>query len=201
MARVALGLKARTGRAIAVAIGGEPPRVIDRAQMRLLPEGAFAPYHVAEALAPGARQASVDRDVAVAHRLAEQGIRDAIGRLREAGHEVCACGVLAGAGMPDWTTDEIVAVHVRMHQAEGKLFRDVLVAGARACGLAPVALREKFAIDAAASSLGIARDEVEGRLATLGKSAGAPWGKDQKEAALAALAALPPAVLMTRARR
>jgi len=30
--------------------------------------------------------------------------------------------------MPDWSTDEILAVHVRMHKAEGELFRDVLVA-------------------------------------------------------------------------
>jgi hypothetical protein len=37
--------------------------------------------------------------------------------------------------MPNWSTDEILAVHVRMHKAEGALFRDVLVAGARACDL------------------------------------------------------------------
>jgi hypothetical protein len=187
--RVALGLKARTGRAIAVAIGGEPLQVIERAQMRLLPEGAFAPYHVAEGLPSRARQASVDRDIASAHRLAEEGIRQAVDRLREAGHEVCACGVVTGAGMPDWTTDEIVAVHVRMHQAEGKLFRDVLVAGARACGLPPATLRDKSAVDDAALALGITRREVESRLAALGRGAGAPWGKDQKEAALAAMVA------------
>jgi hypothetical protein len=187
--RVAIGLKARTGRAIAVAVGGESLRVIDRTQMRLLPEGAFAPYHVAEALPPGARQASVDRDIAAAHRLAEEGIREIMGRLREAGHEVCGCGVLTGARMPAWTTDEIVAVHVRMHQAEGKLFRDALVTGARACGLAPATLQEKSALDDAAAALGTTRRDVESRLAVLGKSAGAPWGKDQKEAALAAMVA------------
>jgi hypothetical protein len=189
--RVALGLKARTGRAIAVAIAHEPLQVMLRAQMRLLPEGAFAPYHVAEGLPPDARQASVDRDVAAAHRLAAEGIREAIDRLRQAGHEVCACGVLTGAGMPPWTTDEIVAVHVRMHQAEGKLFRDVLVTGARACGFPPATLQEKSALDDAAAALLITRGEVESRLAALGKRASTPWGKDQKEAALAAMVAWP----------
>ena len=145
--RVALGLKARTGRAIAVAIGGEPLRVIERTQMRLLPEGAFAPYHVAQALPAADRQMSVDRDIASARRLAEEGIRDVVDRRRRTGHEVCACGVVTGGGMPDWTTDEIVAVHVRMHQAEGKLFRDVLAAGARACGLPPATLHERSAVD------------------------------------------------------
>ena len=158
--------------------------------MRLLPEGAFAPYHVAEALPPDQRQASVDRDTAAAHRLAESGIRDVVARLRKAGHDVCACGVLTGGAMPPWTTDEIVAVHVRMHQAEGKLFRDVLIAGTRACGFETVTLPEKSALDDAASALRIGTDELASRLASLGKSAGAPWGKDQKEAALAAMVAL-----------
>lgn len=158
--------------------------------MRLLPEGAFAPYHVAEALPADARQASVDRDVASARRLAQSGIRDVVDRLRGAGHNVCACGVLIGGDMPAWSTDQIVAVHVRMHQAEGKLFRDVLVSGARACGFAPVPLREKSALDDAAIAMRVERSELESRLASLGRRAGAPWGRDQKEAALAALLAL-----------
>ena len=188
--RVAVGLKARTGRAIAVAIGGDPLEVIDRMQMRLLPEGAFAPYHVAQALPPEARQASVDASVASARRLAQEGLREIVHRLRSAGHVVRACGVLTGGGMPPWTTDEIVAVHVRMHQAEGKLFRDVLVAGAHACGFAPVPLREKTALDDAASALRISLSDLESRIAVLGRSAGAPWGRDQKEATLAAMVAL-----------
>jgi len=92
--------------------------------------------------------------------------------------------------MPAWSTDEILAVHVRMHQAEGVLFREVLVAGARACGLVPVTLREKTALDEAARMLGLKRAELEARLNAFGKTIGAPWGKDQKEAAAAALVAL-----------
>jgi len=33
--------------------------------------------------------------------------------------------------MPDWSTDEILAVHFRMHKAEGELFRDALVRAGR----------------------------------------------------------------------
>jgi hypothetical protein len=51
-------------------------------------------------------------------------------------------------------------------------------------------LREKSALDDAASILGVTRRWLDGQLAGLGKSAGPPWGKDQKEAAAAALAAL-----------
>ncbi|MBA8888782.1 hypothetical protein FHW12_003018 [Dokdonella fugitiva] len=188
----AVGLKARTGRAILVAIGasGDARLVLERSQMPLLPPGAFAPYHAAEGLAPMAAQASIDHDIADAHRLAVDGVGAAIARLASAGHVVRACGVLVGPGMPGWSTAEILAVHVRMHQAEGELFRDVLVAGARACGRVPLTLSEKAALDQAARVLGATRAQLDARIAALGKQAGAPWGKDQKEAAAVALAAL-----------
>ena len=189
--RVALGLKARTGRAILVAIGGaESASVLQRTELKLLPAGDFAPYHAAEGLPAAAARKRVERSVATAHRLAEEGIRNAIDILAGAGYQVCGCGVLVGGDMPAWSTDEILAVHVRMHHAEGVLFREVLVAGARACGLVPTALREKAAMDEAASMLGLKRADLETRLVALGKTVGAPWGKDQKEAAAAALVAL-----------
>src|SRR4029453_4074910 len=101
--RVALGLKARTGRAILVAVSASPQvRVLKRSELRLLPEGAFAPYHAAEGLPAAAAQESVDRSVAAAHRLAEHGIRASVQALVAAGHEVSACAVLVGPGMPPW---------------------------------------------------------------------------------------------------
>jgi hypothetical protein len=190
--RVALGFKARTGRAILVAVGGNvrEARVLERAQIQLLPDGDWAPYHAAEGLPAEAARESVRRSIASAHRLAEDGVRNATERLAAGGHDVAACGVLVGAGMPPWSTEEILAVHVRMHKAEGELFRDVLVAGARACGLAVTTLRDKTALDDAAASVNLGRPGLERLLAALGKTVGPPWGKDQKEAAAAALAAL-----------
>jgi hypothetical protein len=189
---VALGLKARTGRAVLIAVGGTPrePHFVERSELRLLPEGAFAPYHAAEELEPAAARESVRRSIAAANRLATTGIRAAASRLASAGHAVRGCGVLVGTGMPDWSTEEILAVHVRMHKAEGELFRDVLAAGVRACGLPLTTLPDKSALPAAAELLGAAPADLAARLAALGKSAGPPWGKDQKEAAAAALVAL-----------
>jgi len=190
--RVALGLKARTGRAILVAVGGDwsAPQVVERSQFLLLPKGVMATYHEAEPLAPAKAELSVQRSIAGAERLAAQGIGDAAKRLAKAGHEVAGCAVLIGPGMPKWSTAEIIAVHVRMHQAEGELFRTVLVAGAKACKLALTTLPEKTALEAAAKALGGTRAQLDAKVAALGKQAGAPWGKDQKEAAAAALVAL-----------
>src|SRR5262249_52760635 len=146
--------------------------------------------HAADGLPAKEARESVERDIAAAHRLAQSGIRDAVQRLSKAGHEVSGCAVLVGTGMPGWSTEEILAVHVRMHKAEGELFRDVLVAGARACGLALTTLPDKSALDDAARRLGLSRARLDARLAALGRSAGPPWGRDQKEAAAAALVAL-----------
>ena len=193
--RVSLGLKARTGRATLVVVGGSHElQVLERSQLRLLPDGDFAPYHAAEGLAPAAARESVNRSIASAYLLAAEAIRNTAELLTKAGYEVCGCGVLVGRGMPSWSTEEILAVHVRMHQAEGELFREAVVAGARSCGLIVTSLREKSALADAAAMLGLGRTDLETRLAALGKTVGPPWGKDQKEAAAAAIAALSRAV-------
>jgi hypothetical protein len=190
--RVAFGLKARTGSAALIALAGDvhEPQLVERSRIRLLPDGAWAPYHAAEGLDPADARESVRRSIASAHSLAASGLREAARRCAAAGHEVCGCAVLVGTGMPNWSTDEILAVHVRMHKAEGELFRDVLVAGARACGLELTTLPDKSGLDAAATMLGLTRTSLDATLAALGKRVGPPWDKHQKEAAAAAIVAL-----------
>jgi len=190
--RVAIGCKPRTGRAVMVLVGGEAdaPLFVESREVPLLPPGAFAPYHVAAELPRPERQASVDRAVADARGMAEQALRDAMGRCKAAGNEVAGCGVLVGKGMPPWTTEEIVAVHIRMHAAEGEMFREALVQAARACRLGPVTLPDKTAFESAAAALGIGRAQLDAKLAQLGKAAGRPWRTLERQAAAAALVAL-----------
>jgi len=188
----AVAFKARTGRAIVVALGGDPlaPRVLERTEVPLLPAGEFAPYHAAEGLASASAQQHVEASVARARQLAERALHDVAQRCSTAGYRVRGCAVLVGVAMPAWSTDEILAVHVRMHQAEGELFRNVLVDAVRSSGTALTTLPEKTALDAAAQHLELSRDALDAQLARLGREAGAPWGKDQKEAAAAALVVL-----------
>ena len=98
--------------------------------------------------------------------------------------------MLVGEPMPDWSTEEILAVHFRMHKAEGVLFRGALVRATQACGLRLVAIPEKLLTKHAAEVLGAPASGLVRETTRLGKSAGPPWGKDQKDAALAALVAL-----------
>lgn len=190
----AIGFRARTGLALVVSVAGslDKPVLIESTRIPLLPEGCFAPYHAAETLAPAAADKHVKRDIAAAHRLAEEGMRAAVVRCARAGHEVLGCGALVGKGMPEWSTAEILAVHFRMHKAEGELFRTVLATGAKALGLPLVTLPDASTIDAAAKALRVTRARLDATLAALGRQAGPPWRTEQKEAAALALVALMP---------
>ena len=190
---VAFGLKAHSGWAALVVLGkGDGGvAVVDRRRLELVDEGwAKQPYHAAEDLKPEAARDLVKRGVEGAHRIAVRELRAAVKRERERGNGVKACAVLVVDPMPDWSTDEILAVHFRMHKAEGVLFREALVQATKACGLKLVAIPEKELAKHAEKALGAPASGLAKKIAALGKSVGAPWGRDQKDAALAALTAL-----------
>jgi len=110
-------------------------------------------------------------------------------RESERKNEVKACGVLVGNPMPDWSVAEILAVHFRMHKAEGVLFREALIHAAKECKLKTLGIPEKEIMEHAEHKLKIAAPALSKQLSALGKAAGPPWGKDQKDAALAAMIA------------
>ena len=190
---VAFGMKAHSGWAALVAVGrlNGVFVVADRRRIELVEDvWAKQPYHAAENLEPVDARELVGRGVAAARRIAIQEMRAAVKRERERGNEVTVCAVLVGNPMPDWTVDEILAVHFRMHTAEGVLFRDALIRAAKACRLPHVAIPEKELGSNAGSQLGMSESRIAKKIAFLGKSVGPPWGKDQKDAALAAMTAL-----------
>jgi len=190
---VAFGRKAHSGWAALVVIGesGGDFVVADRRRIELVDdEWARQPYHAAEDLKPDAARDVVKRGVESARRIAVREMRAAVKRERERENEVSACAVLVAGPMPEWSVEEILAVHFRMHKAEGVLFRDALVRAAKVCGLRLVEIPEKMLTPYAESALGTPASSLAKEIARLGKTAGPPWGKDQKDAALAALVAL-----------
>ena len=194
--KVAFGMKAHSGWAALVVLGtssGEL-QVVDRSRLELVEkeEASWAkqPYHAAENLKADAARDLVERGIAAARRLAIREMRTALKHAREAGHEVAACVVLVGDPMPDWTVDQILAVHFRMHKAEGVLFRDALAEAAESCGLKLLQVLEKQLDEEAERILKTSVNSLRNTIASLGKSVGPPWGKDQKDAALAAMIAL-----------
>jgi hypothetical protein len=193
---VCLGFKAHSGWAALVALGRDKDdlHVIDRRRIELADpadgEWAKQPYHAAEGLPSARAKAIVERGIATARTMAVKEITGAITRAKEAGHAVIGCGVLVGTPMPKWSVDEILAVHFRMHQAEGVLYRDVLIDAARACKLRVVEAPAKHIGAEAERVLKRAAGKLNEQVAALKAQVGAPWGKDQKDAALAAMIGL-----------
>ena len=165
--------------------------VVDRRRVELVEEEwARQPYHAAEELEAGEARKLVKRGIDAAYRIAMREMRAVLRRERERNNEIAACAVLVGNPMPDWSVEQILAVHFRMHQAEGVLFRDALIDAARKCSLNVIELPEKTLLDHAEKTLQTSAANLSKTISALGKLAGPPWGKDQKDAALAAMLAL-----------
>lgn len=191
--KVALGFKAHSGWAALVVLGRENGEfvVVDRQRVELVEEEwARQPYHAAEELTADAARKLVKRGIDAAYRIATREMRLAVGQERQRKNNVAACAVLVGNPMPEWSVEQILAVHFRMHQAEGVLFRDALINAAQKCSLDVVELPEKTLVNHAEKALRTSPDALSKKLSALGKLAGPPWGKDQKDAALAAMLAL-----------
>jgi hypothetical protein len=184
--KVAAGWKAHSGWAALVVVGfdGKAWHLLERGRVALVAPGTEAwakqPFHAAEGLESEAAQAQVQRAVEAARRITEGEVRGLMARLDARGHRLAGGAVLVGAPLPAWSLEQILAVHVRMHQAEGALFPAALAHGLEACGLPAARVPEK----------GL-QPPVE-PLARLGRTAGPPWGADQKKAAWAAITAFGP---------
>lgn len=193
--KVAFGLKAHSGWAALVALGEQNGDLVVTERRRIeLVEDSWAkqPYHAAEDLPPKTARELVTRGIQQTKRVATRELRAAVKRQRDLGNQVTAIAVLMGNPMPDWTVDQILAVHFRMHKAEGVLFREVLAHAAEACSLNLLKVREKDLATEAEKTLKRPAAVLAQTIAVIGKVAGPPWGKDQKDAALAALMALRP---------
>ena len=191
--KVAFGFKAHSGWAALVVLGWNDGElvVVDRRRVELVEdEWARQPYHAAEGLKPEAARDLVERGIEAAHRITIRELRVVVKEARARKHSIAACAVLVGNPMPEWSVEEILAVHFRMHQAEGVLFREALINAAKKCDLKVVEAPEKTLSSYAEKALGTSASELSKRIAALGKLAGPPWGKDQKDAALAAMIAL-----------
>lgn len=194
--RIAFGLKAHSGWAVLVALGRDHGElvVIERGRVELVDDRAGnwpgQPYHAAERLSPAQARTVVENGIAQARRCAVRELRAAIRRANGGGHAVSACAVLMPASMPAWSIEEILAVHLRMHKAEGVLYPEALARAADTCGLRFVGVVEKSLAGEVTAATGLPAAEADRVVAQLGRTLGAPWAADHKRAALAAWIAL-----------
>jgi hypothetical protein len=190
--RVAIGFKSHSGWAASVCIGAARRgfEIVDRRRIELTPEGeiwAKQPYHSAEELELVEAGKLVKAGIKSAHAVAHRAVNKLAEHFHSLGYELAGCGVLIPEPMPEWSIDEILAVHFRMHKAEGVLFPEALCKAVEKVDIACVTVPEKRLREIALQTVGKSYDTL---LAEMGKLAGPPWAKDQRNAALAAMIVL-----------
>jgi hypothetical protein len=185
---VALGFKVRTAWAQAVALGGPigERRVLERRRVELadpsVPESR-APYHAALELSGREAEQVVRRASEAARKVGVKAVLALAEELRTRGHELAGIGLVVGSVVDP---AKLGNPHVRAHASEGRLFRQVLEAGADACGVPCLVVVERELYGFAAEALGSSEDELRRELTELGRPVGRPWRVEDKAAALAA---------------
>ena len=190
-----IGFRAHSGWAAAVAITGPPdaPLAITRRRIEMVDRGAAGasqPYHAAVGLDIRDAEQLIGNCAARAAALAASALRGILEDLRQLGHGVMGCGLLLASGRPLPELESILASHALIHTAEGQLFRDVLRAACRECGLSLTSVKERELFPQAAADLRLPATQVERHVAAMGKAIGPPWRQDEKFAAVAAWLAL-----------
>jgi hypothetical protein len=183
-----IGLKARTGRAIAVVLRGpiDAPEVVKRTELVLhdprLP-ATFQPYHEVMEMPWQESEKKVVPLVRAVEKVAAEALSELVRELQSEGLKVTGVGI---AGSADRDLAKIGNFHIRAHAAEGLLFRRVLEFAAKANKLPHRTFIERD-LQTRASELGFTRAKLDRSLATLGRAIGPPWRTEQRVAATAAL--------------
>ena len=185
---VAIGLRAKTARAITVVLGGsiDNPVVITKLELPLSDRKVPAtsqPYHEVMELPWNQSQKAVRSYVRVIETVARKGLADLIKKLRNDGFTVKAVGIV---GARDRDLARIGNYHIRAHAAEGVLFRHVLDLAAEANGLKWRTFADKQFDQIAAAELGPKAASVKKTLSEMGRVVSPPWRADEKQAATAA---------------
>jgi hypothetical protein len=193
--RAAVGLSTHTGWAALVAVSGatDAPAIVSRARLEMIPGHEREPprfvYHAAAKLELRAAERFVRDAEALSAKRATAALRAAIAELAERGHDVAATGIIVGNRPVTGTVESILASHASIHAAEGQLFRAALKHASEALEIPVLEVRARELEPQAAALLGIAVARLPDWLERIGRAAGRPWAKDQKDALLVALVA------------
>ena len=187
-ASVSIGLRAKTGRAVAVVLGGavDAPQILKRVEIRLhdpASPATYQPYHEVLDLPWDKAQVAVRKIASKIEKIATKEIAQLVREAQADGAIVCGVGIV-GAG--ERKLEKIGSTHIRAHAAEGVLFCAVLETGAAANDLPNRRFDERSLEKTAESELKVSTAKIKATLAEMGRSAGSPWRADEKAAATAA---------------
>ena len=185
---VAIGLRAKTARAIAVVLGGsiDSPVVVTKTEIKLADPKIRAtaqPYHEVMDLPWEESQIAVRTSTAQIEAIARTALAQLIEELRKEGMKISGVGIV---GAKDRDLARIGNTHIRAHAAEGVLFRRVLDLAADANGLRRETFPDREFDQIAKARVGREVAAVRQKVNDLGRTVAPPWRVDEKQAATAA---------------
>ena len=184
----AIGLKAKTGRAVAVVLSGSvnAPQLVSRTELSLTDPrmpATFQPYHEVMELPWDESLKKVKPFVRAIEKVSTKALAILIHELKGQGLTVIGVAVV---GSQNRDLYKIGNYHIRAHAAEGMLFRQVLEHAAQSNKVPHRTFQEKTLGIQATTELRVTVAQLNSRLKSIGQSAGAPWRTDQRTAATAA---------------
>ena len=187
-----IGLKAKTGRAIAVVLRGpaDSPQVIKRGEIVLTDPNipaTFQPYHEVMELPWNESEAKAKPFIRAIEKVAVEALLKLVHEVESEGLKVIGVGI---AGSADRDLSKIGNYHIRAHAAEGLLFRQVLEFAAKAYKLPHRTFIERNLQTQAATELKFTAAKLTSKLKLMGSTIGPPWRTDHRIAAIAAWLAL-----------
>ncbi len=185
---VAIGLRAKTARAIAVVLGGpsDAPFVLKKFELALADPQMPAtgqPYHEVMDLPWAEAQKAVRKSAQAIETIARKALVRLIKELQSAGLKVSGVGIV---GAKDKDLARIGNFHIRAHAAEGVLFRRVLDLAADANSLHRRTFSDREFDELVKNEVGAQSAALKRKLNELGRSLPPPWRTDEKQAATAA---------------
>ncbi len=189
--RPVLGFAPHSGWAAVVVVGGDVdrPEVLVRGRVEMADPrlaGSKQPYHEVEELPLEEAERRLARLSDSAVVMAHEAIRALVEDVARQASAPATAGILDSSGRKGDTLAAILASHALIHTADGDHFRAALAEACSRCGLAVVRVRQKDLLDRAAATLGRSPADLAKVVQGLGRPLGAPWGADQKSAAMLA---------------
>jgi hypothetical protein len=194
-AAAALGFRAHSGWAVAVAVAGSPSKPVVLERRRIVTAdaaipGSKQPYHAAEPLDLPKAEALIRLCRDSSTLLAKSSVSDMVAQLTRKGHRVGAAGILFASGRPLPDLAATLRSHALIHTAEGEFFRQAIVRASEHCSLLVTRVKEREIWDKGAAVFRLDSADLQQRIGELGRSLGPPWRQDEKMASLAAWIAL-----------
>ena len=193
--KVAFGFSVHTGWAAVIAVAGTPasPVILHRSLVEMIPDADRDPprfvYHAGQELSLGAAEKYVRLATEKSRANALASLEAIVAALGKGGHRVVACGIIGSNRPLEADLATILKSHSLVHSAEGALFRGAIKSASEKLKIPVTEIGARDLPSRAAKALKISAAELPDRLAKVGRAAGRPWSKDQKDAFLVALVA------------